>query len=140
MISTPSNYLASTEVLSDSCALVWDRETMRELVSRIPALLDNALSIAVTEHIAWLVGAKISLSTDDAQSRIAHLLISLACGIGKSGPEGTEVPVGNEDLAAAANVTPFTISRTLSKWQQEGILRKGRNKVILRQPELLLPE
>ena len=140
MISTPSNYLASTEVLSDSCALVWDRETIRELVSRIPMLLDNALSIAVTEHIAWLIGAKISLSTDDAQSRIAHLLISLACGIGKSGPEGIEVPVGNEDLAAAANVTPFTISRSLSKWQQEGILRKGRNKVILRQPELLLPE
>ncbi|HET6205250.1 MAG TPA: Crp/Fnr family transcriptional regulator [Terracidiphilus sp.] len=140
MISTPSNYLASTEVLSDSCALVWDRETMRELVSRIPTLLDNALSIAVTEHIAWLVGAKISLSTDDAQSRIAHLLISLACGIGKSGAEGIEVPVGNEDLAAAANVTPFTISRSLSKWQKEGILRKGRNKVILRQPELLLPE
>jgi CRP/FNR family transcriptional regulator, nitrogen oxide reductase regulator len=140
MISTPSKYLASTEVLSESCALVWDRETIRELVSRIPALLDNAFSIAATEHIAWLVGAKISLSTEDAQSRIAHLLVSLACGIGKSGPEGIEIPIGNEDLAAAANVTPFTISRTLSKWQQEGILRKGRNKVILRQPELLLPE
>ena len=138
MISSPSKYLASTEVLSDSCALVWDREVIREMISRMPRLLDNAFSIAVTEHIAWLVAAKVSLSAEDAESRIAQLLVSLACGIGNDGPEGVVIPVGNEDLAAAANVTPYTVSRSLSKWQQEGILRKGRNRVILLQPERLV--
>jgi CRP-like cAMP-binding protein len=102
--------------------------------------LDNAFSIAVTEHIAWLVAAKVSLSSADAQSRVAHLLLSLACGIGESGPDGVEIPVGNEDLASGASVTPFTVSRILSKWQREGILRKGRGRVILRQPELLAGE
>src|SRR5215472_17231203 len=53
MLSGPSNYLASTEVLADSCALVWDKPTIRELVSRFPILLDNALSIAGTENFAW---------------------------------------------------------------------------------------
>ena len=104
----------------------------------MPRLLDNAFSIAVTEHIAWLVAAKVSLSAEDAESRIAQLLVSLACGIGNDGPEGVVIPVGNEDLAAAANVTPYTVSRSLSKWQQEGILRKGRNRVILLQPERLV--
>jgi CRP-like cAMP-binding protein len=138
LLSPASNYLASTEVLSDSCALAWDRPTLRELVTRIPKLLDNALSIAAFEHVAWLVGAMVSLSSEDAQSRIADFLISLACGIGKNGPGGVEILVANEEVAAGANVTPFTVSRFLSKWQREGILRKGRGKIILRRPELLV--
>ena len=138
IVSSPSKYFASTEVVTASCALVWERKTIRELVSRIPRLLDNAFSIAVTEHVAWLVGAKVSLSSADAQSRVAQLLLSLGSGIGKSSPAGIEIPVGNEELASGASVTPFTVSRILSRWQREGILRKGRGRVILRQPEQLL--
>jgi CRP-like cAMP-binding protein len=138
LLSDSSNYLASTEVLSDSCALAWDRKTARKLVTGIPRLLDNALSIAVTEHIAWLIGAKVSLSTEDAQARIADFLIGLALGIGISGPDGVVIPVANEEVAAGANVTPFTVSRFLSKWHREGILHKGRRKIILRRPELLV--
>jgi CRP-like cAMP-binding protein len=138
LLSESSRYLASTEVLSDSCALAWDRKTVRKLVTGIPKLLDNALSIAVTEHIAWLLRAKVSLSSEDAQSRIADFLISLALGIGISGPDGVVIPVANEEVAAGANVTPFTVSRFLSKWQREGILGKGRGKIILRRPELLV--
>ena len=138
MLSGPSNYLASTEVLSDGCALVWDKKTIREIVSCYPILLDNTLSIAGTEHFAWLIGAYVSLSSDDATARVAHMLISLACGVGREGPEGIEIRVGNEDLAAAANVTPFTVSRALSAWQREGVMSKGRGKILLRKPELLL--
>jgi CRP-like cAMP-binding protein len=138
LLSDSSKYLASTEVLSDCCALAWDRKTVRKLVTGIPRLLDNALSIAVTEHIAWLIGAKVSLSSEDAESRIADFLIGLALGIGISGPDGVVIPVANEEVAAGANVTPFTVSRFLSKWQREGILGKGRGKIILRRPELLI--
>jgi CRP-like cAMP-binding protein len=138
MLSSPSNYIASTEVLSDSCALVWDRQTIRELVGRYPTLLDNTLSIAGTEKFAWLMGAYVSLSSDGAAGRIAHMLTSLACGVGREGPNGIEIPVRNEDLAAAANVTPFTVSRALNGWQREGVVKKGRGKVFLRRPELLV--
>jgi CRP-like cAMP-binding protein len=111
---------------------------MRKLVTGIPRLLDNALSIAANEHIAWLVGAKVSLSSEDAESRVADFLIGLALGIGMAGPDGVVIPVANEDVAAGANVTRFTVSRFLSKWQREGILSKGRGKIILRRPELLV--
>ena len=137
IVSSPSRYVASTEVLSAGCAVVWDRKAIRALAVRIPTLLDNALSIAVTEHVAWLTAARVSLSSADAQSRLAHLLVSLACGIGKSVRDGVEIPVGNEELGSAAGATQFTVSRILSKWQRDGILRKGRGRIILRRPELL---
>ena len=139
MLSAPIDYLASTEVLADSCALVWDRQTIREFISRNPELLDNALSIAATEHAAWFIATHVSLSSDDARGRIAHLLVSLACGIGKVTSGGIELKITNEDLASGANVTPFTVSRSLSEWQRDGVLPKDHGKILLRKPELLAP-
>jgi CRP-like cAMP-binding protein len=135
--STPIDYLASTELLSDGCALIWSRPTIRRLVSKCPGLLDNALSIAVTEHLAWMLATQISLTSEDARGRIAHLLMSLATGIGIDTPDGIELQIKNEDLAAAANVTPFTASRALSRWQRAGVVTKKRGRLVLRKPELL---
>ena len=136
--STPSHYLASTEVSLDSCALVWDRKTIRELVFRFPGLLDNGLSIAIMEHIAWFVAARVSLGSDDARGRIALMLVSLASGIGKAGPGGIEIHVGNEDLAAGADVTPFTVSRALSSLAARRRLDQRSRQDPLQKPELLI--
>jgi CRP-like cAMP-binding protein len=138
MLSAPFQYLACTEVLSDSCALVWERQTIRELAIEFPALLDNALSIAVAETIAWSTAAHVSLSSDNAHGRVAHLLVSLASAIGKATRDGIEMRVLNEDLAEGANVTSFTVSRCLRDWERSGILVKLRGKIVLRKPELLL--
>jgi len=137
LLSTPFRYLASTELQDNGCALMWERQMIRDCMSRYPALIDNTLSIAVTEYIAWLVAAQSSLTSDDARGRVGHLVVSLACGVGKAVRDGIELNVTNEDLAAGANVTPFTVSRTLNEWQRAGILTKGRGKVVLRNLNLL---
>jgi CRP-like cAMP-binding protein len=138
LVSTPWKYPASTEALSDCCTVVWDRQPLRELAAAYPALLDNAFSIAVTENIAWLIAACVSLSSDDAPGRVAHLLLSLASAIGQPTPDGIQVKVMNKDLAEGANVTQFTVSRCLKRWQRAGILAKRRGMILLRKPELLL--
>jgi CRP-like cAMP-binding protein len=138
LLSTQLQYLANTEVLSDSCALVWERQTIREATVKFPMLLDNALSIAVMENVAWLTAAHVSLSADDAQRRVAHWLISLASAIGEATDDGVEMKILNEDLADGANVTTFTVSRCLKDWERAGILAKRRGKIVLRKPELLL--
>jgi CRP-like cAMP-binding protein len=88
--------------------------------------------------MAWLVAANISLCADDAAGRLAHLLLSLASGIGKVGPDGIAIQVDNQDLAAGANITQFTVSRALKGWEREGVLTKRRGKILLRRPELLV--
>jgi CRP-like cAMP-binding protein len=138
ILPTPAHYLASVEVLSDSCALVWDRKTMRQLVSRYARLLDNAFSIAATEHVAWFIAAFVTLNAEDATGRVANVLVSLASGIGKAVADGIEIQIGNEDLASRANVTPFTVSRALQAWQRKGVLTKGRGKIVLQRPNLLV--
>jgi CRP-like cAMP-binding protein len=137
LLSPPCPYLTSTEVHSGSCALVWSRRDIREIVMEHPVLLDNALSISATEHFAWQLASRISITTEEAPVRLARLLVSLACGIGRSKPDGVEILVANEDLAGATGVTPYTVSRLIAEWQRAGIIRKGRGRIILRRPELL---
>jgi CRP-like cAMP-binding protein len=50
--------------------------------------------------------------------RLAHILICLSEVIGQKVPGGVEFEVTNEELASAANITPFTASRLLSEWQR----------------------
>ena len=138
ILSSPFQYLASTEVVTDSCALAWERQTIREITSTCPALLDNAFSIAVIENIAWSVATHVSLSADDARGRVAHLLVSLASAIGEVTHGGVDLRVLNEDLAEGANVTHFTVSRCLRDWEQAGLVAKRRGGILLRRPELLL--
>jgi len=137
ILSTPCLYLVSTELLSDGCALVWEKQTIREFVSRFPILLDNALSISVTEHIEELIAANIAANSDET-GRIAQLLISLASGIGRVSSDGIEIHVRNDDLAVGASVTEFTVSLTLDGWEREGVLTQGPGKIVLRRPELLI--
>jgi CRP-like cAMP-binding protein len=132
ILANPSPYLSNAEVLEDSCGLVWRRQAIRECASRYPRLLDNSLTIAYAEHIAWLVSMQISLMQDDARGRVAHLLISLACAIGKPNASGNiEVQITNADIAAGANVRHWTVGRVLAEWEKAGTIRKRRGAIVL---------
>jgi len=57
--------------------------------------------------------------------------------IGRTVYEGIELDLTNEGLAMTSHVSLFTASRKLSKWQDLGILKKRRGKIVLRSLPLL---
>lgn len=137
LLSNPAPYLVSTETLKDSSMLVWDRATLRNLAVRYPRLLENAMLIAY-DYLAWYVADHVALISHTARQRLAGVLVCLAQTIGEKVPSGFAFDATNEELAGAANVTPFTASRLLSEWQDKGAVIKQRGKVLLRSPERLL--
>ncbi|MFZ1009238.1 MAG: Crp/Fnr family transcriptional regulator [Candidatus Sulfotelmatobacter sp.] len=138
LLSRPTAYLVGTEILKDGYLLVWHRKQLRALTSQIPRLLDNALSIA-NDYLTWYLAAHTSLVTHSAEQRLAQVLVTLAHGFGHKVSGGTRVDLTNEQLANAANVTPFTASRILSTWQRNGVLVKTRGQLLLRFPQQLFP-
>jgi len=136
VLSSRSSYLASTEMITDSSALAWDRITIRSLAERFPRLLENALLMA-SDYVAWNLTAHIGLVRLTARQRVAQVLITLGRMIGKETPGGIVLDITNEDLANAANVTSFTTSRLISEWRRDGALLKRRGKVLLRSSERL---
>jgi len=137
VLSDHSAYLFSTETVTDSSVLVWDRPTIRGLIARHPRLLENAL-LTASDYLAWHLTSHIGLACHTARQRVAQVLVTLARTIGQEVRGGVALPITNEELANAANVTPFTASRLMSKWQSDRALVKRRGKVLLRSPERLL--
>jgi CRP-like cAMP-binding protein len=136
-LSTPSRYALSAEAVRDSSVLVWDRTTIRKLAARHPRLLENALLMA-SSYLAWYLADHLALVCQTSRERLAHLLIRLAGAIGHKVGSGVEFDATNEELASAANISPFTASRLLSEWQANHAILKRRGKILLRAPERLL--
>jgi CRP-like cAMP-binding protein len=135
-LSKPQDYLVSTETVRDSNVLIWDRATIRGLAERYPRLVENALLIMFDYMVAYRA-VHISLTTQNAQQRLARVLANLASGIGHKVAAGVELDVCNDELANEANVTPFTASRLLSEWHRQGLVVKSRGKVVVRCPQQL---
>jgi CRP-like cAMP-binding protein len=136
ILSNPSSYLFSTETVTNSSVLVWDRPTIRGFVERYPRLLENAL-LTASDYVALQLASHIGLACHTVRQRVAQVLATLARTIGRETPDGVELQITNEELANAANITPFTASRLMSKWQRDRALVKRRGKVLLRSPERL---
>jgi len=137
LLSKPMDYLLSTETVTDSFALVWNRSAILSLAKKYPRLLENSLLIA-SDYLTAYRDFHVAASYDSASQRVAHVLNKLTKGMGQKGFEGTIVNISNEELANEANVTIFTVSRLLSKWQREGFLVKSRGRIVVRSPEELI--
>jgi CRP/FNR family transcriptional regulator, nitrogen oxide reductase regulator len=136
VLSSHSSYLFSTETVADSSVLVWGRGTIRGLVERYPRLLENAL-VTASDFLTWHVSSYVALACYTARRRVAQVIVTLGRTIGQKVPGGVEFRVTNEELANAANVTPFTASRLVSAWQRDYALVKRRGAILLRSPERL---
>lgn len=138
LLMKPSPYLVSTEVTKGSRTFVWQRDTIRSIAARFPRLMENGLSIA-SDYLTWYVATHLCLVAHSASERLAHVLTTLANGIGEKFPDGIHLSITNEQLANTANISIFTASRILSVWQQQNIVTKRRSQIILRSPQQLLP-
>jgi CRP-like cAMP-binding protein len=46
--------------------------------------------------------------------------------------------ISRQDVAEMSGTTLHTVSRTLSAWEEQGIVEGGRQKITIREPDALL--
>ena len=136
LLTEAANFIVSTEVAQGTHALVWHRSVLRSLIRVYPRLLENSLAVAC-DYLVWYLASHLSLVCYSARDRLAHVLISLANGIGQKTPDGTCVDITNEQLANTANVTLFTASRIISEFHRSGAILKKRGKIVISRQERL---
>ncbi len=132
-------YPASAQSVADSAALSWDGETMDRLMERFPRLAINAMRV-MADRIEDLQDRLREMATERVERRIANTLLRLARQTGKKTPEGVliDLPLARQDLAEMSGTTLYTVSRTLSHWEQEGMVELGRERVLIRIPHRLV--
>jgi CRP/FNR family transcriptional regulator, nitrogen oxide reductase regulator len=80
------------------------------------------------------------LTTERVERRIARALLRLAQQTGRKVEDGVLVDllITRQDIAEMTGTTIFTVSRTMSQWETQGIIKSGREKIIIRRPHQLV--
>lgn len=134
-----STYPVTGETVLDSRVLAWQAADVQELAASIPAL---ALSTTqtISERMREVQDRFRELATERVARRVARSLLRLARQAGRKTDEGVliDMPLSRQDLAEMNGTTLFTVSRILSQWESAGIVRAGRERVVVRAPHRLV--
>lgn len=131
-------YPATAAAVEDGLVLAWPRAAAARLLERAPRMAVNAIG-AVAGRLQDSQDRVRQLATERVEQRIAHALMRLLEGAGRRERDGVRIAfrLSRQDIAEFAGTTLHTVSRTLSAWEQDGVLRNGRQSVVVRDMDAL---
>jgi CRP/FNR family transcriptional regulator, nitrogen oxide reductase regulator len=128
-----ATYPASAQALENSTALAIKSETMHELMQTRPYLSFDLMKL-MTSYIQEMQERYRELATEKVERRIARCLLRLASQMGTKSEGGIELSFTRQDLAEMSGTTLYTVSRILSDWERQGLVKAGRERVLIRNP------
>jgi len=119
--------------------LSWGEQTMLDLMERYPRLAINSLSL-LAFHIQEFQDRFLELATERVERRIARAILRLAKQTGRKTNQGIliDFPLTRQDLAEMTGTTLYTVSRTMSQWEKDGLVSSQREQVTLLSPHQLV--
>jgi CRP-like cAMP-binding protein len=134
-----TDYTLSSQAVEDCQALTWDGETLGQLMERYPRIALNIMAVQAAQY-RQLLDRYQQLLTERVEQRVARTLLRLAGQAGQKAEDGVLIglPLSREDLAEMTGTTLFTVSRTLSRWERQGLVESGRERVLIHHPHALV--
>lgn len=126
------NYPASVSAVDDATLLFVSKQDFQALCLAHPQVALKVLRV-VGARLRRLVGIIEELSFTTVRHRLAAFLLRLARTSGKRSADGVEImlPANNQELASQIGTVRELISRNLSRFQAEGMIRiDGRNVLV----------
>ena len=113
------------------CALEYDK--FEELCEKIPGLAKQMLKMASQELIDEH-DLRLTISTKNSEEKLALFFSSLSTRLQLLGysPSKFELPMGRSDIGNYLAMAPETISRTVKKLIQKGLIEANMHSVIIK--------
>jgi CRP-like cAMP-binding protein len=111
----------------------WTREAVTELLTQTPQVRVNIMR-EMTTHMTDALTRVRELTTARVGQRLAHALLRLSRQCGQQGPDGILIsqPLTRQELADLTGATLYTVSRTLAKWESQGLLESRQHRLLLK--------
>ena len=120
-----------------SGALVWEAKVFEAIAERYPVLRRN-----ITHALLLLLNEMEErfreVSTVKVAPRLCSQLIRLSSRVGKESDGKVELSFSRQDLAQLTGTTLFTVSRLLCQWEDQGIVKPERGRVLILNAEALM--
>jgi CRP/FNR family transcriptional regulator, nitrogen oxide reductase regulator len=122
-------YPVTAEATERSRVRTWTGEALHTLVRQHPRFEANLLRI-VSAHTQEALSRVRELATENVAQRLARTLLRLGSQIGQSEPDGAVLVdrITQQEIAQISGTTLYTVSRTLTEWQEQGIVDTGRQR------------
>jgi CRP/FNR family transcriptional regulator, nitrogen oxide reductase regulator len=125
-------YPLSAEAMEPCLAVGWQRVEMEALMRRYPQLALNSLKM-VGKRFAQLQEQFQDLATRRVEQRVARALLRLVRQFGKKVAQGVliDIPLTRQSLAEMTGTNLYQVSRIVSRWEKEGVVRSENQKIII---------
>jgi CRP-like cAMP-binding protein len=132
-------YPATVTAAVDSVVLAWPNAAWAGLVARHPALAHNTMA-TIGGRLQDSHTRVLEMSTQQVERRIAQAVLRLANQAGRKTEHGIliDFPISRQDIAEMTGTTLHTVSRTLSGWEDQGLIEGGRQRIVVRDPHRLV--
>lgn len=134
-----TTYPASAVAAVDCVVLSWPNSAWPDIQSRFPSFGANAYQ-TIGARLQETQSRVVEMSTRQVEQRIAGAVLRLVQQSGRKTAEGVEIdfPVTRQEIAEMTGSTLHTVSRLMSAWEDQGIVRSGRQKVTVTDPHALM--
>ena len=131
-------YLETAIAQTDCCILRISAADFDQVLVEHPDVTRKVLE-AVSRRLAEAQEIVKQLSTFTVEQRIASALMRLASKLGETRGEGVliQLPFSRQDLAAMTGSTVETVSRVMSRFTEDGLVKSGRKWVTITDPKRL---
>ncbi len=128
----------TVQTMDKGAMLMWPQAVLADFIPNHPQIAINALQL-LAQRNSELQRRYQELLTECVAQRLAHALLRLVTQAGHVVAEGVliDLPLSREDLAQMAGTTLYTVSRTLSFWEQAGLIESGRQRILIKKVEEL---
>ena len=133
-----ASYPVSALAVEATTLHAWPAIAMRAMVDRFPRVTTNIMR-EMASHMTDALTRVREVTTQRVGQRLAMTLIRLARQCGRQTAEGillTHV-LTRQELADLTGTTLYTVSRTLSEWETEGVLASDARRLVIRSPKRL---
>jgi CRP-like cAMP-binding protein len=132
-------YPVTAEAVTEASLYEWPGPAILGLMERHPRLAINAARF-VAARLHELQVQYRQLATEKVERRIARALVRLVEQAGKRVQTGVliDLPLSRDDIAQMTGTTLYTVSRVVSRWESEGLLEAGRQRIVIAKPHALM--
>ena len=134
-----TTYPATAIAASESIALSWPVSLWEPFVKKHDGFATETYR-TVGERLGEMQTRIAELATQAVEQRVAAAILRLVNQSGRKTDEGIEIafPITRQNISEMTGTTLHTVSRLLSAWEREGLVKSTRKHIVVTAPHRLV--
>lgn len=131
-------YPANAVAAVDCIVLAWSNTIWAETIAQHPTFATNTYQTIGT-RLQESQDRIMEMATERVEQRVASAIIKLTKQTGRNTADGIliDFPISRQDISEMTGTTLHTVSRLLSNWEQNGLVKSGRKKITVAKTQAL---